>query len=201
MKIGANLIFNHRTPPAFVAEAAERVEAAGFHSIWVPEHVVFFPEYESRYPYTADGRLPGTPEGILDPFSALTFIAARTRRIRLGTGICLVPQRNPVYTARAVADLDYLSGGRVDFGVGIGWLREEFENLQMDFSTRTRRSTSAARPSLRCAAWPRTATAGTGSTGIRRAPGRVLPGWRPGCGKWAAIARTFRSASGPTFTR
>ena len=140
MKIGANLLFNHQTPPAFVAEAAERVEAAGFHSIWVPEHVVLFPEYESRYPYTADGRIPGRPEGVLDPFSALTFIAARTRRIRLGTGICLVPQRNPVYTARAVADLDYLSGGRVDFGVGIGWLREEFENLQMDFSTRARRT-------------------------------------------------------------
>ena len=140
MKIGATMIFSHWTPPAFVAEAAQLVEAAGFHSIWVPEHVVFFPEYESRYPYTADGRLPGDPEGILDPFSALTFIAAVTRRIRLGTGICLVPQRNPIYTAKAVADLDYLSGGRVDFGVGIGWLREEFENLQMDFSTRAGRT-------------------------------------------------------------
>ena len=140
MKIGANMIFNHVTPPAFVAQAAELVEAAGFHSIWVPEHVVFFPEYQSRYPYTADGRLPGEPDGILDPFSALTFIAAVTSRIRLGTGICLVPQRNPVYTARAVADLDYLSGGRVDFGVGIGWLKEEFENLQLDFSTRARRT-------------------------------------------------------------
>ena len=140
MKIGANLIFNHYTPPAFVAEAAQRVEEAGFHSIWVPEHVVFFPEYESPYPYTADGRLPGEPEGILDPFSALTFVAAVTGRVRLGTGICLVPQRNPVYTARAVADLDYLSGGRFDFGVGIGWLREEFDNLQLDFSTRARRA-------------------------------------------------------------
>ena len=140
MKIGANLIFNHYTSPAFVAEGARLVEEAGFHSIWVPEHVVFFPEYESRYPYTPDGRLPGEPEGILDPFSALTFIAAVTSRIRLGTGICLVPQRNPVYTARTVADLDYLSGGRVDFGVGIGWLREEFDNLQMDFSTRARRT-------------------------------------------------------------
>ena len=116
------------------------MEAAGFHSIWVPEHVVFFPEYESTYPYTADGRIPGEPEGILDPFSALIFIAARTQRIRLGTGICLVPQRNPVYTARTVADLDYLSGGRVDFGVGIGWLKEEFENLQMDFATRAART-------------------------------------------------------------
>ena len=140
MKIGANLIFNHLTSPAFVAEAAQLVEEAGFHSIWVPEHVVFFPEYESPYPYTDDGRIPGEPEGILDPFSALTFIAAVTSRIRLGTGVCLVPQRNPVYTARAVADLDYLSGGRFDFGVGIGWLKEEFDNLQQDFATRARRT-------------------------------------------------------------
>lgn len=140
MKIGANLIFNHLTPPAFVVEAAQLVEEAGFHSIWVPEHVVFFPEYESPYPYTDDGRIPGEPEGILDPFSALTFIAAVTSRIRLGTGVCLVPQRNPVYTARAVADLDYLSGGRFDFGVGIGWLKEEFDNLQQDFATRARRT-------------------------------------------------------------
>ena len=65
--------------------------------------------------------------------------AAATERIRLGTGICLVPQRQPVYTAKMVADLDYLSAGRVDFGVGIGWLREEFDNLQMDFKTRARR--------------------------------------------------------------
>ncbi len=140
MKIGASMMFSHLTPPAFIAEAARTVEEAGFHSIWLPEHVVFFSEYRSRYPYAADGRLPGEPEGILDPFSALTFMAAVTRRIRLGTGICLVPQRNPIYTAKAVADLDYLSGGRVDFGVGIGWLREEFENLQMDFSTRAGRT-------------------------------------------------------------
>ena len=140
MKIGANLIFNHYTPPAFVAEAAQLVEEAGFHSLWVPEHVVFFSEYDSTYPYTEDGRIPGEPEGILDPFSALTYIAAVTSRIRLGTGICLVPQRNPVYTARTVADLDYLSGGRFDFGVGIGWLKEEFDNLQLDFSTRAGRT-------------------------------------------------------------
>ncbi len=140
MKIGVAMAFNHFTSPAFIGEAAQAVEAAGFDSIWLPEHVIFFPEYESRYPYSENGRIPGEPEGILDPFSALTFIAAHTERVRLGTGICLVPQRNPVYTARLVADLDYLSGGRLDFGVGIGWLREEFDNLQMDFATRASRT-------------------------------------------------------------
>lgn len=140
MKVGVAMAFSHITPPAFIGEAAQAVEAAGFDAIWLPEHVLFFPEYESRYPYSANGRIPGEPEGILDPFTALTYIAAHTERIRLGTGICLVPQRNPVYTARMVADLDYLSGGRVDFGVGIGWLKEEFDNLQMDFGTRAGRT-------------------------------------------------------------
>lgn len=93
------------------------------------------------YPYSSSGRIPGEPEGILDPFTALTFVAANTSRIRLGTGICLVPQRQPVYTARLVADLDYLSGGRFDFGVGIGWLAEEFAALGMSFEARAKRCT------------------------------------------------------------
>lgn len=136
MKIGVTMAFNHLTRPKFVTEAVQAVEAAGFHSVWVPEHVIFIPEYASRYPYSDTGKVPGDPEGVLDPFAVLTWIAAGTERIRLGTGICLVPQRQPVYTAKMVADLDYLSGGRVDFGVGIGWLKEEFDNLQMDFATR-----------------------------------------------------------------
>jgi probable F420-dependent oxidoreductase len=139
MKIGVTMAFNHLTQPGFVTEAVQAVEAAGFHSIWVPEHVIFIPEYESRYPYSDTGKVPGDPEGVLDPFTALTWIAAATNKIRLGTGICLVPQRQPVYTAKMVADLDYLSGGRVDFGVGIGWLKEEFDNLEMDFATRAKR--------------------------------------------------------------
>ena len=139
MQIGVATPFSHTTPAAFVGEAAQFIEAAGFHSIWVPEHVLFFPNYASRYPYSEDGKVPGNPQGVLDPFVALTFIAAHTRRLRLGTGICLVPQRQPVYTAKMVADLDYLSGGRVDFGVGIGWLAEEFDALGMDFRVRARR--------------------------------------------------------------
>ncbi len=78
----------------------------------------------------------GGDAGLLEPFVALTFLAAVTERIRLGTGICLVPQRNPVYTAKQVVDLDALSGGRVDFGVGAGWLREEFDALGVPFERR-----------------------------------------------------------------
>jgi probable F420-dependent oxidoreductase len=118
-------------------EAEER----GFESIWVAEHVVLFDDYESQYPYSPDGRFPGGGDtGLLEPLTALTYLAAVTDRIRLGTGICLVPQRNPVYTAKQVVDLDNLSGGRVDFGIGVGWLQEEFEALNTPFERRGKRT-------------------------------------------------------------
>ncbi len=138
MKIGAAMAFSQHTDPGFARDAVQLVEAKGIDSIWLPEHVLFFPDYASTYPYSDSGRIPGDPEGLLDPFTAMTFIASHTSRVRLGTGICLVPQRQPVYTAKMVADVDFLSGGRVDFGVGIGWLKEEFDNLGMDFSARAR---------------------------------------------------------------
>ena len=140
MKISIAMAFNESTEPGFIKDAVQLAEAKGVHGIWVPEHVLFFPDYASTYPYSDSGRMPGDPEGLLDPFTALTFIAAHTQRVRLGTGICLVPQRQPVYTAKMVADVDYLSGGRVDFGVGIGWFKEEFQNLGMDFASRGART-------------------------------------------------------------
>lgn len=140
MDIGVTTAFSHNTPADFIGAAAQRIEAAGFAAIWLPEHVLFFPEYDSAYPYSKDGRIPGDPDGVIDPFTALTFVAAHTSTLRLGTGICLVPQRQPVYTAKAVADLDYLSKGRVDFGVGVGWLEEEFDALGMDFKARAART-------------------------------------------------------------
>ena len=141
MDIGITTAFSHHTPIDYIVGAAQRIEAAGFATVWVPEHVLFFPEYESSYPYSQDGRVPGDPDGVLDPFTALTFVAANTSTLRLGTGICLVPQRQPVYTAKMVADLDYLSNGRVDFGIGIGWLEEEFDALGMDFKRRAQDTT------------------------------------------------------------
>ena len=136
MKIGITMGFSHRTAPAFIAGAAKILDELGFYSLWVPEHVLLFSDYASRYPYSDNGRIPGDPEGVLDPFSTLTYVAGHTRQLRLATGVCLVPQRQPVYTAKMVADLDYLSAGRVDFGVGIGWLKEEFDSLQMPFDQR-----------------------------------------------------------------
>lgn len=140
MKIGCQMAFNEYTSPSYIAEAAQHVEDLGFYGFWVPEHVLFFPEYESKYPYTDDGRIAGDPRSLLDPFSALTYVAAHTSKIKLATGICLVPQRNPVYTAKVVADLDYLSGGRFELGVGIGWLKEEFEALGVPWEDRAGRT-------------------------------------------------------------
>ena len=140
MKIGVQTAFSGATSPDLIADFGRIAEASGFHSLWVPEHVVFFREYASRYPYSADGRIPGNPDGVMEPLTALSFVAACTERIRLGTGICLVPQRNPVYTAKQAADLDFLSGGRLDLGVGIGWLREEFEALGVPWERRAART-------------------------------------------------------------
>jgi probable F420-dependent oxidoreductase len=127
--------------PELLRMLGPAAEERGFHSLWVAEHVLLFDEYASRYPYAEDGKIPvGGTTGILDPFSSLTFLAAVTDRIRLGTGICLVPQRNPVYTAKEAATLDFLSGGRFDFGIGIGWLREEFEALGVSWPRRAQRT-------------------------------------------------------------
>jgi probable F420-dependent oxidoreductase len=142
MKIGIFApLGNPFATPDYVRTLGPAAEERGFHSIWVAEHVVLFDHYASRYPYAPDGRIPVPSEsGIIDPFIALSFLAAGTRRIRLGTGICLVPQRNPVYTAKEVASIDYLSDGRVDFGVGIGWLKEEFDALGVPFEKRAART-------------------------------------------------------------
>src|SRR4029077_2579859 len=115
-------------------------DRAGFHSLWFGEHVALFDVHDSKYPYAQSGRFPIRGEGgLLEPFTAIAFAAALTTRIRLGTGVCLVPQRPPLYTAKQVADVDVLSLGRFDFGVGIGWLREEFQALGVPFDDRARR--------------------------------------------------------------
>ncbi len=132
---------NGNATPEILRAVGRGVEERGFESIWLPEHVVLFDDYESQYPYSPDGRFPGEGDtGMLEPLTGLTYLAAVTDRVRLGTAICLVPQRNPVYTAKAVTDLDSMSGGRVEFGVGVGWLREEFEAVAMPFEHRGQRA-------------------------------------------------------------
>jgi probable F420-dependent oxidoreductase len=125
----------------FLRALGPAVEERGFESLWLPEHVVLFDQYQSSYPYSPDGKMPGGADtGVLEPLMALSYVAAVTDRVKLGTAICLIPQRNPVYTAKQVADLDLLSGGRAVLGVGIGWLREEFEALNVPFAHRGRRT-------------------------------------------------------------
>jgi alkanesulfonate monooxygenase SsuD/methylene tetrahydromethanopterin reductase-like flavin-dependent oxidoreductase (luciferase family) len=96
-------------------------EERGFSAIWVPEHVVTF---ESRAKTTPYGET-----GTFDPIVLLTYVAAHTSRIRLGTGVALISQRQPLFFAKEIASLDQLSGGRVDVGAGVGWIREEFQAL------------------------------------------------------------------------
>lgn len=142
MKIGLFLgAFSPPMTPAFIANAAKAAEERGFHSLWVGEHVVLFDSYAKEYPYAETGEFPLSGEGgMTEPFTTLAWIAGQTSRIRLGTGVILVPQRNPLYTAKEVANVDWLSGGRFDFGIGVGWQREEFEALQVPWERRGARN-------------------------------------------------------------
>ena len=128
--------------PAAV-ELAQAAEAAGFDSIWTVEHVVVPHGYQSRYPYSDTGRMGAGLEDfpIPDPLIWLTYIASATRTLKLGTAILILPQRNPVITAKAVASLDHLAGGgRVLLGIGVGWLAEEFATLGVPFEDRGART-------------------------------------------------------------
>lgn len=143
MKIGIPLF---RLRPEQMIAVARRAEELGFESVWVPEHVVFPARIASRYPYSPDGVPPVTPDSPhLDPLIVLTYIAATTTRIRLGTNIYILPLRHPLLTARTAVSLDVLSGGRLTLGVGIGWLAEEFAAVGVDFATRGARARECAR--------------------------------------------------------
>jgi len=113
------------------------VEEAGIESVWTVEHVVVPAGYQSAYPYSSSGRMPG-PENspIPDPLIWLAHLAGLTSTVKLATGITILPQRNPLVTAKEVATLDRLSGGRVLLGVGAGWLKEEFEAIGVPFERR-----------------------------------------------------------------
>lgn len=129
------------TDPVPARDLAQAAEEAGFESIWTVEHVIWPHAYESEYPYHPSGKMLGDPTiPIPDPLIWLTWVAAATTTLRLGTGVIILPQRNPVVLAKELATLDSLSGGRVEFGVGVGWLREEFDALGVEFAGRGRRA-------------------------------------------------------------
>ena len=119
-----------------VLALAREGERLGLHSAMIADHIVFPMESESVYPYTVDRKHPGGGDA-LETFSILGVVAGATERLRLVTSVLVLPYRNPVLTAKMVASLDVLSGGRVTLGVGVGWLKEEFEALDSpDFDRR-----------------------------------------------------------------
>ncbi|MCU1361733.1 MAG: hypothetical protein JWN99_3022 [Ilumatobacteraceae bacterium] len=122
-------------------DLATVAEQAGFESLWTVEHVVVPSGYQSAYPYDRSGKMAGGAEefDLPDPLIWLAYVAAVTDRIKLATGILILPQRNPLITAKEVATIDALSGGRMILGVGVGWLKEEFDALGVPFADRGRR--------------------------------------------------------------
>jgi probable F420-dependent oxidoreductase len=125
---------------AVIEAAAAAAEACGFATVWPGEHVVMVDQPESRYPYSRGGQIavPAAADW-LDPFVALSFAATATQRIRVATGVLLLPERNPVVVAKQAASLDALSGGRLILGVGVGWSREEYAALGIPFARRGER--------------------------------------------------------------
>ena len=138
MKIGITAI--NVGGPALAQDLAENArvaEEAGLESVWTFEHAMIPVEYASRYPYSRSGKMPVTPETwFIDPLIALTTAAAVTTTLKLGTGINILPQVQPLLFAKQTASLDVLSGGRLLLGLGVGWLQEEFEAMGTPFARR-----------------------------------------------------------------
>ena len=128
--------------PERAVELMQAGEAAGFESAWTVEHTVLPEGYESPYPYSPDGKIAGGANDIPlpDPLIWMAYVAARTSTIKLGTGILILPQHNPVITAKQIATLDVMSAGRILIGIGVGWLAEEFDALGVEFASRGART-------------------------------------------------------------
>lgn len=136
MKLGLSLGLLH---PAAFLEVAEEADRLGYESLWLPEHLIF-PEDMSGSPHPGDDHPPVPPTTpVFDAFAYLSYLAGRTRHIRLGTNVYLLGLRHPFVAARAVQTLDLVSGGRAEVGVGAGWLREEWRAAGLDPRTRGRR--------------------------------------------------------------
>jgi len=206
MKVGLDIINTSYT--ANPAAVARKVEEVGFESLWFGEHPFIPVSYATRYPATADGKIPPFYHQMCDPFVSLGAAAAVTKKIKLATGVCLVPERNPLFLAKEVATLDHICGGRLIFGVGAGWLREETEILGVNFSRRHLRLTECIQamqeiwtkdeaefhgkvidfPPVRCEPkpvqkpYPPIHLGTRGENGLKRVA-RWADGWCPVCGR------------------
>lgn len=137
MKLGLIPVNIGITDPARLIGLARAAETAGFESVWTFEHVIVPLDYRSKYPYNDSGKMGVAPETpLVDPLIALSAIAAATTTLRLGTGVNILSQTNPLLMAKQVASLDFISGGRFMLGVGIGWLEEEFIAMGTPFERR-----------------------------------------------------------------
>jgi probable F420-dependent oxidoreductase len=138
VKFGLNAL---QVPPHQLAEVARAAEEAGYESLWMPDHLVFASQTASRYPYNADGSSPVGPDTPFpDPLVSLAAAAATTSRLKLGTAVYVLPLRNPVVSAKLAATVDVVSGGRLLFGLGVGWMAEEFALSGEDFAARVARA-------------------------------------------------------------
>lgn len=116
---------------------AQHAESCGVESVWTFEHTMVPVEYASKYPYNRSGSMGAEPDTqIIDPLIALAAVAAATKTLRLGTGVNIVAQANPLFLAKQAASLDFLSGGRFMLGAGIGWLHEEFDAMGVPWERR-----------------------------------------------------------------
>ena len=137
MKIGISPVNVGYPSPEPIAVIAKKAEEVGVESVWTYEHVIVPVEYASTYPYHAKGKMPARPDTpFIDPLIALSYVAAHTTTLKLGTGVNILPQTNPLLAAKQVASIDFLSGGRMMYGVGVGWLSEEFDAMGTPFERR-----------------------------------------------------------------
>lgn len=135
--LGVKLPHTGSVDPSSIPDRARALEDAGFDSLWVSDHVVMPMTIESHYPFAPDGRAPWTGDiPYVEAVVAMSAAAAATERVRIGSAVLVLPQRNPVLVAKQVGSLDAMSGGRIELGVGAGWLREEFEALGAPFEDR-----------------------------------------------------------------
>jgi probable F420-dependent oxidoreductase len=163
-----------------ISTLARRGEALGYDSIWVTDRMVIPVAATTGYPYSATGAFPlGADEPWLEALTAVTYLTTITERIRVGTSVLVIPYRHPIHTAKALATADYLSGGRVILGAGVGWWREEFAAVGASFEDRARRTVEGLKLMKRIWTEPRLSLPGVGEVGgLKPHPPRgAIPIW------------------------